>query len=197
MTTPSITTLCGLGNPGEDYKNHRHNIGFMLIDHLCKTYQSSHHKKHNCLIYNTEIENTPLHMVTPQNYMNNSGTCLKKWLSSTTYTPKQCLIIYDDVDIPFGEIRLREKGSAGTHNGLKDIVSQLNTTHIPRLRIGIKPNHPIHDLSAFVLSPFKKSELNDIPFIHDQCQKIIETLMIKNIPDTMSLHNGWSLNPKS
>ena len=103
------------------------------------------------------------------------------------------LWLYED----FGQIRLREKGSAGTHNGLKDIVSQLQTTDIPRLRIGIRPKHPIHDLSTFVLSPFKKSELADMPFILDQCLTIIETLLTTSIPNTMSKHNGWALDPKT
>ena len=90
MQLPSMAALCGLGNPGEEYIEHRHNIGFMVIDHIRKKHISSDHKKHNGIIYKTEINEHPLHMIKPQTYMNSSGICLKKWLTRPKESQKVC-----------------------------------------------------------------------------------------------------------
>eukprot|EP01047_Picozoa_sp_COSAG01_P000038 COSAG01_NODE_1_length_100484_cov_170.446142_38_plen_202_part_00 len=194
-STPHITHLCGLGNPGEQYRSHRHNVGFMLLHYLESQYPASHqHQKHRSLLKKMQIDQQLLNIIYPQDYMNNSGQCLKKVLQADQITPQRCLVIYDDVDLPFGTVRLREKGSAGTHNGLRDIVDHLQSKDIPRLRIGIRPLHPVKNLADFVLSPFTKQEQLDLNTIFEHCHDVLKSMLKEGVPKAMSVHNAWQLS---
>ena len=129
--------IVGLGNPGKEYENTKHNLGFMFIDYLISKYNLGNEKKFkNSKILETKINEEKVVLAKPQTYMNLSGNAvieLKTWYKVEN---NDILIVYDDFDILFGNVRFREKGSAGTHNGMKDIVNKLSSTEIPRLRIG-------------------------------------------------------------
>ena len=152
--------IVGLGNPGNDYAATRHNLGFMLIDKLASD-ESITVKRRECqsLVGQGNVEGVVTRLVKPQTFMNLSGhavSCLldKGELDAT----KQLVVISDDLALPLGKIRVRERGSAGGHNGLKSIIAEIGTDEFIRLRIGIQPDHPISDAKRFVLDQFSGTE---------------------------------------
>lgn len=162
--------IVGLGNPGKEYENTKHNLGFMFVDYLSKKYNLNEFKKFkNSKITEDIIEGKKVIFAKPQTYMNLSGNAvleLKKWFKVEN---KDIIIIYDDFDIPFESVRFREKGTGGTHNGMKDIILKLSDTNIPRLRIGtggLKKDK--EEVISFVLSKFSKDELSKIDNIFDE-----------------------------
>lgn len=153
--------IVGLGNPGSDYAPTRHNLGFMLIDKLAEE-ERIVVKRRECqsLVGQGDVEGVVTKLAKPQTYMNLSGvavSCLLRKIESDARL-KQLVVISDDLALPVGKIRIRERGSAGGHNGLKSIIAEIGTDEFIRLRIGIQPEHPISDAKRFVLDPFARSE---------------------------------------
>ena len=153
--------IVGLGNPGSDYAPTRHNLGFMLIDKLAEE-ERIVVKRRECqsLVGQGDVEGVVTKLAKPQTYMNLSGvavSCLLSKIESDARL-KQLVVISDDLALPVGKIRIRERGSAGGHNGLKSIIAEIGTDEFIRLRIGIQPEHPISDAKRFVLDPFARSE---------------------------------------
>lgn len=157
--------IVGLGNPGSDYAATRHNLGFMLIDKLADD-ERIVVKRREChsLVGQGEIEGLVTRLAKPQTFMNLSGgavSCLLRKLESDARLPelaKRLVVISDDLALPLGKIRIRERGSAGGHNGLKSIIAEIGTDEFIRLRIGIQPEHQISETKRFVLDSFPKSE---------------------------------------
>lgn len=153
--------IVGLGNPGSDYAPTRHNLGFMLIDKLAEE-ERIVVKRRECqsLVGQAEVEGVVTKLAKPQTYMNLSGvavSCLLRKIESDAPI-EQLVVISDDLALPVGKIRIRERGSAGGHNGLKSIIAEIGSDEFIRLRIGIQPEHPISDAKRFVLDPFARSE---------------------------------------
>ena len=153
--------IVGLGNPGSDYVPTRHNLGFMLIDKLAEE-ERIVVKRRECqsLVGQAEVEGVVTKLAKPQTYMNVSGvavSCLLRKIESDAPI-EQLVVISDDLALPVGKIRIRERGSAGGHNGLKSIIAEIGSDEFIRLRIGIQPEHPISDAKRFVLDPFARSE---------------------------------------
>lgn len=155
-----MKALIGLGNPGKEFTNTRHNAGFEAIKRISHRLKIPITKiKENCMIGVKEIGIEKVLLAMPLKYMNLTGACVAGILNKFDINPPDALIIVDDVSLELGKIRLREKGSAGGHNGLKSVIYHLNSEDFPRLRIGIGPKPPDRDLSDYVLENFKKSEL--------------------------------------
>ena len=153
--------IVGLGNPGAEYEWSRHNLGFMLIDKLAQDARVAVGRREcNSLVGRGTIEGAVTKLAKPQTFMNLSGhavSCLVAKINSESPV-KQLVVISDDLALPLGRIRIRERGTAGGHNGLKSIIASLGTTEFVRLRIGIQPEHPISDPKRFVLDSFARSE---------------------------------------
>jgi peptidyl-tRNA hydrolase, PTH1 family len=157
--------IVGLGNPGSDYASTRHNLGFMLIDKLAND-ERILVKRREChaLVGQGELEGVKTKLAKPQTFMNLSGgavSCLLRKIESDAplqERAKQLVVISDDLALPVGKIRIRERGSAGGHNGLKSIIAEIGTDEFVRVRIGIQPEHPISDAKRFVLDSFARSE---------------------------------------
>ena len=157
----SAMLIVGLGNPGDEYAQTRHNLGFMLIDKLAHD-EGIVVGRRECssLVGRGEVEGTRTKLAKPQTFMNLSGhavSCLLAKLKSESPVD-QLVVISDDLALPLGRIRIRERGSAGGHNGLKSIIAAIGTTEFVRLRIGIQPDHPISDPKRFVLDSFSRTE---------------------------------------
>lgn len=156
--------IVGLGNPGDKYANTRHNMGWLFLDYLGRKYNFEIKKKTlDSLICEVNINNEKVVFVKPLTYMNLSGNAVQKVKKWYKVENNEILIVFDDIDIPFGETRYKLSGSGGTHNGMKNIVQMLNSKDIPRLKIGIGGiKHEKQDLVDFVLQKFTKSELENL-----------------------------------
>ena len=173
--------IVGLGNPGEKYSQTRHNIGWLFIDYLSKIYGIDVEKnKCDALVGETKVNGEKIILAKPLTFMNLSGNAvvkLKKWYKVDN---KDILIIFDDIDIPFGTFRYREKGSGGSHKGMKNIVQMLSTEEISRLRIGLGGlKHEKQDMADFVLQKFKKDELKNLEDIFFEASKKVEEFIEK------------------
>src|SRR5690349_12083554 len=170
--------LVGLGNPGSDYAATRHNLGFMLIDKLADDERIVVKRREcNSLVGQGNIEGVVTKLAKPQTFMNLSGNavaCLLRKVENVD-PGKQLVVISDDLALPVGKIRIRERGSAGGHNGLKSIIADIGTDEFIRLRIGIQPEHPIADSKRFVLDTFPKSEQ---PLVQETLEKGANALRV-------------------
>ena len=184
--------IVGLGNPGEEYKWTRHNLGFMLIDKLAAEADVTV-KRRECrsLIGSAVIESERIRLVKPQTFMNLSGEAVACLLAKENVddASQDLIVISDDLALPFGAIRLRERGSAGGHNGLKSIISTIGTSEFIRLRIGIQPDHPVSDPKAFVLEDFRKPQRDEVEKILDKAVEAVHAVLRDGIKKAMSLFN--------
>ncbi len=151
--------VIGLGNPGRQYSGTRHNAGGTFVRSMAKAWKTKLRKKRfSSKIVEIEWENRKIMLALPQTYMNNSGLAVKQIMEGRNLLPEQLFVVYDDLDIPLGEIRIRKRGSSGTHKGMRSIVREIGTTEFPRMRIGIGPLPPGKDAVEYVLSSFEKTE---------------------------------------
>jgi peptidyl-tRNA hydrolase, PTH1 family len=182
--------IVGLGNPGLQYERTRHNLGFMLVDLLARQFQTQV-KREECraLIGRAEIENQTVEFVKPQTYMNLSGESLGCLLKKSERNVEKLIVITDDLALPIGKIRLRPKGTHGGQNGLKSIINCLNTNEFIRLRIGIQPEHPIRNMSNFVLENFSKSELSTIEEVLEQSAEAVRAVISEGVEKAMARFN--------
>ena len=182
--------IVGLGNPGAEYERTRHNLGFMLIDKLAAEAVVTV-KRPECrsLIGSVLIDNERVMLVKPQTYMNLSGESISCLNQKHEVDASSLIVISDDLALPFGSIRLRQRGSAGGHNGLKSIIGALGTNEFVRLRIGIQPEHPISDAKRFVLDEFTRTEKDSLPEILERGAEALRSVLQDGIAKAMSLHN--------
>jgi PTH1 family peptidyl-tRNA hydrolase len=185
--------IVGLGNPGAEYERTRHNLGFMLIDLLAHE-AGAQVKRKDCraLIGRAELEGARVELVKPQTYMNLSGDAVACLLAKqdSRSAAQGLIVISDDLALPFGTIRLRPRGSAGGHNGLKSIIAATKTDEFIRLRIGIQPEHPLNDTKSFVLDEFSRSERTQLDKILERSATALRAVLRDGIDKAMAQHNG-------
>ncbi len=151
--------IAGLGNPGKQYEHTRHNVGFEVIDRLAERMGiSMEEKKHKALCGRGVLEGEKVVLLKPQTFMNLSGESVRAAADYYKVPPQQVLVIYDDISLEPGQLRIRAKGSAGGHNGMKNIIAHLGTQEYPRVRVGIGDKPRGMDLADYVLSRFSKGE---------------------------------------
>ncbi len=154
--------IAGLGNPGLKYEKTRHNAGFMVIDKLAEELKVSFtQEKFSASFVKTKVKEEDVILLKPLTYMNNSGFAIRQCMDFYKASPEDLIIIYDDVDLPVGRIRLREKGSAGGHNGMKSIIQCVFTQEFSRIRVGIGKDPQI-DMIDWVLSKFRDEEMEEL-----------------------------------
>ncbi len=151
--------IAGLGNPTKEYDRTRHNVGFAVIDELADRYGIDvSERKHRALCGRGAIEGQKVLLVKPQTFMNLSGESLRALTDYYKVFPEELIVIYDDISLPPGQLRIRLKGSAGGHNGIKNIIAHLGTQEFPRIKVGVGEKPPRMDLKDYVLSRFSKGE---------------------------------------
>lgn len=178
--------VVGLGNPGKEYNLTRHNVGFIILDKYLGDINWS--SKFNGLYYEKNINNEKVIFVKPQSYMNLSGNVVQKFINFYKIDSKDLLVIHDDLDLPVGKFRIKINSSSGGHNGIKDIISCLNTNEFVRLKIGISQNRNI-DTKDYVLGKFSKSDLEIIEKNNNAYKEIIENFNYNNIELLMNKYN--------
>ena len=184
--------IVGLGNPGKEYEWTRHNLGFMLIDKLAHDAGITVNRREcSSLVGRGEIEGVVTRLAKPLTFMNLSGQAVSCLLAKLqTESPvKQLVVISDDLALPLGSIRIRERGSAGGHNGLKSIIGSTGTNEFIRLRIGIQPDHPISDPKRFVLDEFPRSERTVVAEVLEKSAGAIRTIIRDGALKAMSEFN--------
>ena len=185
--------IVGLGNPGAEYEWTRHNLGFMLIDKLAAEAGATVKRKQcRSFVGSARIENERVRLVKPQTFMNLSGEAVACLLAKDDLEDpsKSLIVISDDLALPFGTIRLRERGSAGGHNGLKSIIASIGTNEFMRLRIGIQPEHPVNDAKTFVLDDFPKAQRDEVKETLDKAAEAVHSVLREGIKKTMSVFNS-------
>ncbi len=182
--------IVGLGNPGKEYENTRHNIGFMIIDEYAKCYNINNFKtKFNGLFSKIYRNGEYFILLKPLSYMNLSGTVVSKFANFYKIKPEDILIIHDDLDLPVGKIKIKSKGSSGGHNGIKSIIENLNTSDFARFKVGISNNKNI-ETKDYVLGKIDKDDLEKINKIYEFSSNIIDDFLDLNIDKVMSKYNG-------
>lgn len=194
MSNPTGITwlVAGLGNPDRKYQNTRHNAGFIAIDEVARQLGVSiDRKKFDALVADVSLAGQRVLLMKPQTYMNLSGVSIEKAASFYKIPPEQVLIIFDDISLEPGKIRIRRKGSHGGHNGIRSIIDYLQSDNFPRVKLGVgeRPN-PNFDLADWVLSVFTQEERKALDDAASHCKEIAELTIQGNIEQAMNLYNS-------
>ena len=184
--------IVGLGNPGREYERTRHNAGFRAVDMLadklgCKVDRLKFQGLYCQTVYNGK----KLFLLKPQTYMNLSGRSVLQLSSYFNIAPQNIIVMFDDISLPPGRLRIRSDGSAGGHNGIKSIISEVGTQDFPRVKIGVgaKP-HPEQDLADWVLSTFSPKEEKDLVSALERSADAALTILEKGVPEAANRFNG-------
>ena len=182
--------ILGLGNPGSKYRKTRHNLGFEVVDELARRRSIELSE----LVCSSLIaESNGVWLAQPQTYMNRSGYAARCLVEHKGIRPEDCLVVYDDVNLPLGRLRMRSGGSPGGHRGMESIMQSLTTDRISRLRMGISstmPSDAKHDLVEFVLSPFDPEELESVNEMCLAASDACESWLANGVQETMNRING-------
>lgn len=183
--------IVGLGNPGREYEATRHNLGFMVIDRLfARAGGRRFRDEANAKVAEVTIAGERAVLAKPQTFMNLSGRAVRPLLERYADADAANLIVLsDDVALPFGMIRARASGSAGGQNGLKSIIERLGTDKFSRVRLGVKPDHEVSDLSSFVLSPIPKRDHEELEKMLERAADAVEVMLAEGIERAMARFN--------
>jgi PTH1 family peptidyl-tRNA hydrolase len=182
--------IVGLGNIGPEYADTRHNIGFMILDEFAKQQNAKFYNMR--LAYYTELTHKArtLYLVKPTTYMNLSGKAVNHWMKELKIPIENILILVDDIALPFVTLRLKPKGSAAGHNGLKDIEATLGHNEYARLRFGVGNDFPKGRQVNYVLNGFEKEELTELPALIDRAIEMIKSFVTIGTELTMTNYNN-------
>ncbi len=182
--------LLGLGNPGKEYAATRHNTGFRVTNLLAARHGVRLRSRLYARTGEGWIAGQPVILAQPLTYMNEAGGAAVRLLKRHDLTPQGLLVIYDDLDLDLGRLRLRGEGSPGTHNGMRNIVQRLGTEDLPRLRVGIGPKPPGADAAKWVLSPFRKGEGKTVEEVLVRAAEAVECFLQEGLEVAMNRYNG-------
>lgn len=183
--------IAGLGNPSKTYEGTRHNVGFSMIDALADAFQIDvTTKKHKAIVGRGVIEGMKVILAKPQTYMNLSGESIREIVDFYKIDPENMIIIYDDISLDVGRLRIRKKGSAGGHNGIKNIIAHLGTDVFPRIKVGIGEKPQGWDLADYVLSKYSKEEQQALREASDDVIGAVKLMVMDNIDAAMNQYNA-------
>lgn len=189
-SSEAAALVVGLGNPGREHGGNRHNIGWHIADRFVAAHEWRFSKRQNdALVALGRIGETRVVVAKPQTFMNLSGRSVQPLARFYKTPPDRTLVVYDDLDLPFGVLRLREKGGAGGHNGMRSIIERMGSGDFPRLRVGIGRPPGRMDPAAFVLRDFDSIEQAELPGILDRAVRAIELFIVEGISAAMNTFN--------
>jgi len=190
VSPEAVALIVGLGNPGREYAGNRHNVGFMTADRWAAAHAIAFNKiQHHAIIAMGRNGQRRIIVAKPQTYMNESGRAVGALLRFYKIPVEQLLVIFDDLDLPFGAIRLRADGGAGGHNGMRSIIQQLGGSQFARLRIGIGRPPGRMDPAAFVLQDFSREEATELGALLDRAGQAIDAFLTAGITAAMNQFN--------
>jgi PTH1 family peptidyl-tRNA hydrolase len=184
-----MKVIVGLGNPGPQYAETRHNIGFLLIDWLAEAHNLQFRAKFQGLWAEGNVEGERIFLLKPQTFMNLSGRSVSELTSFYKVPGKDLLIVQDDLDLPLGKIRLRDQGGAGGHNGIKSILAELGTEKFWRLKLGVGRPPAEWDPARYVLSPFAEDELKQLDKVLELAEKVTNLWIKGESSQAMNLYH--------
>jgi PTH1 family peptidyl-tRNA hydrolase len=182
--------VAGLGNPGPEYENTPHNLGFLTVN-LLAARTGSRLSRFECraLVGVAELEGKRVLLAQPRTFMNLSGESVNGLASKYGFAPERIVLVHDDLDLPWGTIRVRPDGSAGGHHGVEDVIRCLGTQSFPRVRIGIHPGHEIRDGAKFVLAQMKGGQRKELESIVGLAAGAVESIIAWGVDKAMAAHN--------
>ena len=182
--------IVGLGNPGSQYEDTRHNIGFKVVDNIAKEYNIEiNRQKFKGMCGEGFINGEKVILLKPSTYMNLSGESIREVVDFYKLSNEDLVVIYDDISLDVGRLRIREKGSAGGHNGIKSIIAHLGTDIFPRIKVGV--GQPNVDLVNYVLGKFTKEEMEVLSESIDASTKAVREILSSDVKTAMNIYNGF------
>ena len=183
--------IVGLGNPGEEYDNTYHNLGFLAIDRLAAAHGIRVTRAEGKAITGVgRIAGADVVLAKPQTYMNLSGGSVKELLAKYTLPVDQLLLIYDELALDWGSMRIRPKGSAGGHNGVSSIIRSVGTEEIARIRLGIRPERPVKEMKSYVLAKIRRAQLETLDPLLDEVVTAAESIITEGVEKAMARFNA-------
>ncbi len=182
--------IVGLGNVGYEYQLTPHNLGFMAIDRLADACgKKVSRREAQALTASTELAGEHVVLAKPQTYMNASGLAVARLLQQYELTPRDLLVLVDEIELPLGMLRVRPRGSAGGHNGMKSIIGALETGDFIRLRLGVGPDRPVEDYVSYLLSPFRPAEASLLAETLDLASEAVRVILSEGVQKAMNRFN--------
>jgi PTH1 family peptidyl-tRNA hydrolase len=182
--------VAGLGNPGEEYAHTPHNLGFLTIDRLAERHGIRVTRKDSrALIGLGEIDGREVMLAKPQTYMNLSGTSLAPLMAKHAIGLENLIVVYDELDLPWRTLKIKPKGSAAGHNGMKSLISSLNASEFVRVRLGVDPGHPIRSGVEYLLAPMKRSQLKELEEFTGVAADAIRSIIAEGVEKSMTKFN--------
>jgi len=182
--------VAGLGNPGEEYALSPHNLGFLTVDRLAERHGIRVTRRDSkALVGVGEIDGQKVMLAKPQTYMNLSGTSLAPLMEKHEIELGKLIVVYDELDLPWMAVKIKPKGSAAGHNGMKSVIQGLKTSEIVRMRLGIHPGHPISSGADFVLAPVKRSQRKELEELVDYAADAVRSIIAEGVEKAMTKFN--------
>lgn len=182
--------IVGLGNPGEEYRQTPHNLGFLTVERLSEDAGVRVTRpEEDALVGTGQIGGRQALLAKPLSFVNRSGGPVKRLLRRYGLTPQRLLVVYDELDLAWGRLRLKQKGSAAGHNGMQSIIDALGTSEFPRLRIGIHPGHPVSNGARYVLRPFNRDEIEEVGEIVERAAEVVRHALAEGTEKAMARSN--------
>jgi PTH1 family peptidyl-tRNA hydrolase len=190
--------IVGLGNPGSEYDMTPHNLGFMTVDRLAgECGKELSRREAQALTAHAELESEPVVLAKPQTFMNLSGQAVARLLQRYELAAQDLIVVLDEIEVPLGMLRVRPRGSAGGHNGLKSIIGSLGSNDFIRVRIGIRPDDPVGDYATYVLKPFRRAEAKVVTEAVDLASEAVRVVIREGVQKAMNRFNRRVSAPES
>ena len=182
--------VAGLGNPGEEYALTPHNLGFLTVDRLAERHGIRVTRKDSrALIGLGEIDGQPVMLAKPQTFMNLSGTSLRPLMEKHALDLGRLIVVYDELDLGWGALKIKPKGSAAGHNGMKSVIGSLGTQEIVRVRLGVHPGHPLNSGTEYLLAPMKRSQRTELDEFIGYAADAVRAIIAEGVEKAMTKYN--------
>jgi len=193
-----LKLIVGLGNPGYEYHLTPHNLGFLAVDRLAEVcgVELTRHEAQS-LTASTELERVSVMLAKPQTFMNLSGLAVARLTGKYELAPQDVIVLVDEVDLPLGSLRVRPRGSAGGHNGLKSVIGALESSEFVRVRMGIRPEESVEDRVSYVLGRFRKTDLETVNDMLERTVEAVRVILSEGVQKAMNRFNRRVASPKS
>ena len=190
--------VVGLGNPGEEYENTPHNLGFRVIDLLAERHAIRVNRKDSKALTGVgEIAGRPVMLAKPQTYMNLSGTSVEPLMAKHSLAAEDLILVHDELDLPWGEMKIKPRGSAAGHHGPESVIAHLGTTDFVRIRLGINPGHKLRDGAEYLLSPIKRSQQEQAEELVGRGADAVASIIAEGVEKSMTKFNRRAQGSKT